>query len=196
MPCCASMPGLAEAERLYGRPLVREYDLGDAGDDARFWDVWRKRQAEVVLLLRRPDGRLVLQTKHSYLPGAYRIPTGGIRPGEPLLAALDRELREETGQRGRVARFLGVLCYRFRRRGRWEERESYVFLLDIGSEPLRSEDGEEDILDYREIAPAELTSVAGHLESQPGDWAVWGRFRALVHAFAVEAMDVMRERDP
>mgnify|MGYP000032388491 CR=1 FL=1 len=188
MQDCASVPGLAVAEALYGRPQWREYDLGDAGDDARFWEVWHKRQAEVVLVMLRPDGRLVLQTKAIYPSGAYRIPTGGILRDEPLLDALARELREETGQQARVRCLLGVLCYRFRRAGVAHDRQSYVFLLDIGPEPLRPEDGEEEISAYREVRLEDLPAVAADLECRPGEWAVWGRFRALVHWFVAGAL--------
>ena len=188
MGACATVPGLHEAEALYGPALRREYDLGDAGDDARFWEVWHRRQAEVVLVMLRPDGRLVLQTKAIYPPGAFRIPTGGICQDEPLLDALTRELREETGQQARVRRLLGVLCYHFRRGGVAHDRQSYVFLLDIGSEPLRPEDGEEEISAYREIRLSDLPQAAANLESTRGDWAVWGRFRALVHWFVAEAV--------
>lgn len=184
---CPAVPGLAAAEACCGRPEVREYDLGARGDQERFWEMWEARQAEVVLVIRRPNGRVVLQTKGFYPPGAYRLPTGGIRPQEDLLAAVRREMREETGLEARIVRFLGVLCYRFTRRGEAMTRASYVFLLQAGTEEMRPQDGQERISGFREVPVDELEGVAAHLEGLAGEWAVWGGFRALVHRFVAEA---------
>ena len=182
------VPGRPEAERLYGRAEVRTYDLGDWGDRDRFWEMWHNRQAEVVLVLRRPDGRLILQTKAFYPAGTFRLPTGGVKERESLLAAVAREVEEETGLAAQVACFLGILCYRFRRGGRPMQRASCVFLLDAGPGELCPRDRSEQITAFREVPPADLDAVAGRLEQMPGEWAVWGRFRALAHRFVVEAM--------
>ena len=181
-------PGLGEAEQAYGRPEVRYYDLGDLGDEDRFWEMWHKRRAEVVLAIRRAGGRVLLQTKAFYPRGTYRLPSGGIYEGEPLLEAVRREMLEETGLQARIVCFLGVLCYRFRRHGQPQERASYVFLLEDGAGKPVPRDQAEGISGFREVAPEELEAVARQLEAMPGEWAVWGRFRALVHRFAAEAM--------
>lgn len=185
---CLAALGLAEAERLYGRPAVRRYDLGDCGDLERFWEMWRKRQAEVVLAIGRPGGRLLLQTKAFYPEGTYRLPSGGIEEGEPLLDAVRREMCEETGLEAQVLRFLGVLCYRFRRQGEAQERASYVFLVDGGAGVPASHDEAERISGFCEVPAAELDAVAERLARLPGEWVVWGRFRALAHRFVAEAM--------
>ena len=145
--------------------------------------MWGHRQGEVVLVLRRPSGCILLQTKAFYPAGAYRMPTGGIGEGEPLLAAVQRELREETGLQGRVARFLGVLHYRFTRGGLEQERSSYVFLVDLGPEPPQPEDESERITGFCEVPPEALPEVARRLAQMDAEWAVWGRFRALAHEF-------------
>jgi 8-oxo-dGTP pyrophosphatase MutT (NUDIX family) len=183
-----AVPGLAEAQRLYGEPQVCAYDLGDCGDVDRFWEMWERRQAEVVLVLRRPDGRIILQTKAFYPAGTFRLPTGGIRPREDLLAAVRRETQEETGLAAQPLRFLGNLRYRFRRLGVPAERESYVFLLDAGPGALRPQDETEQITAFREVCPAELVGVAAQLAEMVGEWSVWGRFRALVHRFVAGAL--------
>jgi 8-oxo-dGTP pyrophosphatase MutT (NUDIX family) len=57
------------------------------------------RRAEVCYLMHRgrPQEGLLLHTKTIYPTGAYRLPTGGIQPGEAALATLAREIAEETG---------------------------------------------------------------------------------------------------
>ena len=71
----------------------------------------RDRRAEVVLILPRPGGRLVLITKPDYPGGVYRLPTGGIDPGEFVLAAASREALEESGLAIRPS--VSVLTRRF-----------------------------------------------------------------------------------
>ncbi len=183
-----AIAGVAEAERLYGRPVERAYELPDCGDLDRFWEMWESREAEVVLVLRRADGCVLLQTKLFYPPGAYRLPSGGIRADEDVLAAVLRETREETGLPARPVRFLGVLRYRFEHCAQPMERASYVFLLEAGPGRPWPQDEAEQISGFREVPPGELVAVAEQLERLPGEWAVWGRFRALVHRFVAEAM--------
>ncbi len=185
--------GIAEAEERLGGPDVRSYDLDDWGDDRRFWEMWGGRQAEVILVICRADGRIVLQTKRFYPPGVFRLPTGGVHEGERLLDAVRRELREETGLTTPPERFLGVLRYRFRREGVPMERASYVFLVRGGATPLRAQDEREGISAFREVPLSQLERVAESLESLPGDWSVWGAFRALEHRFVAEAVGVRRE---
>jgi ADP-ribose pyrophosphatase YjhB (NUDIX family) len=185
--------GLAEAEERLGTPVERTYDLDDWGDDRRFWEMWESRKAEVILVICREGGRVVLQTKRFYPEGVFRLPTGGVREGERLLEAVRRELREETGLEASPERFLGVLHYRFRRGGRAMERASYVFLVRGGAAPLAPQDEGEGISAFRDVPLSELPSVARSLESLPGDWAVWGAFRALAHRFVAEVVGVRCE---
>jgi len=185
---CLSAAGLAEAEQRYGRPEVRRFDLGDVGDEERFWEMWRARRAEVVLVIRRAGGRVLLQTKSFYPEGTYRLPTGGVREGEPLLDAVRREMLEETGLEAEIVRFLGVLCYDFRRGGQAQQRASYVFLLDNRTGLPAPCDEAERISGFREVSLPELALVSQQLEQIPGEWAVWGRFRALAHRFVDEVM--------
>src|SRR5258706_8266241 len=64
------------------------------------------------MVVRRPNGKLLLSIKPFYPRGAYRLPTGGIHPGEPVFDALARETHEETGLRTEVRRFLAQIAYR------------------------------------------------------------------------------------
>lgn len=69
-------------------------------------DGYTTREAARAVLI-DPDGRVALLhvTNDSY----YKLPGGGIDPGEDPLQALERELLEETGCRAEVTHELGTV---------------------------------------------------------------------------------------
>jgi 8-oxo-dGTP pyrophosphatase MutT (NUDIX family) len=169
------------------------------------------RYGEVCMVVRRPNGRLLTAIKTFYPPGAFRLLTGGIAHGEPIVAALLRETQEETGLEVAVRRFLALITYRLQ-----VERAvapgpgcalhtahldfvTFAFLLDEVGGALGAHDDAERIAAYREVAVAELPAVAAALEQAPderhpdieGSWRDWGRFRAVVHRVVYEALSTL-----
>jgi 8-oxo-dGTP pyrophosphatase MutT (NUDIX family)/N-acetylglutamate synthase-like GNAT family acetyltransferase len=68
--------------------------------------ILQKRTHDVTMLIEGPDGRFALMSKHSYPPGIFRSPSGGVKPGEDLVAGAIREAKEETGLDITLKRFL------------------------------------------------------------------------------------------
>jgi len=181
--------GLERAVERYGRPAVRRYTYRVG---RRFFDDSKSdtkvRVAEVIILLRRRNGNYLVHTKAFYPEGVYRLMSGGIKPGEDLLASLRREAREETGLCVRIERFLGILHYEFI----WGDDRvafaSYLFLVGEMGGVLRCNDAHEQITGFREVTLADIASLARQLEALPEDWADWGRFRAAAHRMVVEGL--------
>lgn len=60
------------------------------------WKVLQPHVAGVAVALRDGDGRLLL-VRHSYGPGAWALPGGGMGAKEDAAVAARREMREELG---------------------------------------------------------------------------------------------------
>ncbi len=148
----------------------------------------RGRRGEVVLVLRRPDGRLWLHSKSHYPAGIYRLMSGGIVKEEPALDAAKRECWEEAGLTIPIADCLGAVRYELRRNDESLRFISYFFIFDVNDAAPASQDPSERICDYRAIAPAELPAVAAALRNAPPTWRDWGYFRAVGHDFVAERL--------
>lgn len=151
----------------------------------------RKRDGEVVLAIRRPDGLLLLHTKPFYPPDTWRMPTGGVEWGETPAEAARREIAEETGLPARPDRLLGVLTYEVLAEGETAlvHFASAVFLALAPDETPVRHDPQEQISGYRWVAPAALREIAERLCRLPPDWEDWGRYRALAHLFTAAALE-------
>lgn len=168
------LPSLSHLIQRYGEPSHLTFVLSSVN----FPPLDRGRHGEVAMVIRRPSGRVLLQTKSMYPPGIFRIPTGGIKEGEDIGEALFREVHEETNLAVEVERFLAVITYLapdatpvFR---------TYVFALREEGGELLVNDVAEEISQWREVEVEELQQIAAELRAITGEWALWGKFRAVV----------------
>ena len=186
---------VTELARRYGEPRRLDATIHDGFDDP----IRRKdRFGEVLMAVRRPNGKLLVAIKTFYPRGAYRLPTGGIHHGESIHDALVRETKEETGLDTAVRRYLAAIAYRGSSSPTAPPLfHTFAFLLDELGGTLGAIDTEEQIEDWREMAPSELRAQANVLESLTtegkksigGSWADWGRFRAIAHRAVADALE-------
>jgi 8-oxo-dGTP pyrophosphatase MutT (NUDIX family) len=161
------------------------------------------RYGEVCMVVRRRNGLLLTARKTFYPADAYRLLTGGIHLGEPILEALLRETEEETGLDVAVRRFLAVVGYELQHTGSSAPRaprrhafHTFAFLLDEIGGTLACYDPDERVEDFREIAVDDLPQLANTLDRlgqgyDPeinGRWRDWGRFRAVIHRAVYHAL--------
>jgi NAD+ diphosphatase len=171
----------------YGEPRRVDAGLQGAPFDPL---ILTDRFGEVCMVIRRPNGRLLTAIKTFYPSGAYRLLTGGAKHGEPIEAALLREVEEETGLDVEIRRFLAVIEYHLspeNQEPRTENRLSntqqadtrhtahdtqpgymfvtFAFLLDEVGGTLGAHDPEERIASFREVEVAELPALAATLNN-------------------------------
>ena len=138
------------------------------------------RRGEVVFAIRGPQGGTLVHRKTFYAEGIFRLPSGGINHGEPVLEALRREVREETGLAISASHCLGVQDCRLRYNGFSVRFVSYIFHIHQTVGQLRIGPGE-NIAEFREVSPGGLAEIAALLRREPPPWSGWGRWRALAH---------------
>lgn len=174
---------IAQLSRALGQPYRHHVTLPVELTFFRRWgEKFRTRRGEVLFLLPRPGGLLVHRKRH-YPAGVWRLLTGGVELGEGVLDALRREVREEVGYTPQPRRFVALVTYEFVHRESTLSFVTYMFLMSYSQHPLvLGADGE--VAETREVPLDELAHIAHTLRALPGEWADWGRFRAVVHSLA------------
>jgi 8-oxo-dGTP pyrophosphatase MutT (NUDIX family) len=146
----------------------------------------RKRRGEVVLLIENNKGQILLHTKSFYPKGVYRIPTGGIHFGESVLAALEREMYEETGFNVLSKKLIALTLYQFTNSKSHVGFPSYLFRVKTTMTSPRPQDSGERITNFCWIDVSELEAVTDCLLNLNEAWNEWGKMRAVPHRLALE----------
>jgi NAD+ diphosphatase len=181
---------IAQLSAEYGTPRRERCALDVSQGTHEWWssDKVRRRDGEVVLFIQRRNGNLILHTKDFYPDGVLRVPSGGIKEGEAVAAAVHRETLEETGLQVDIERFLVLVEFEFHWQGQVTRYPSYSFLLHELKGDLGSLDPQERIAALTEVPFSELPAVARGLENVPPSWHDWGQFRAIPHRLVAELM--------
>ncbi len=186
-----------EIEQLaahYGQPLCHVTNQAARYVyEANYLQGPQRRQAEVCMVVQRGPRRLLTFRKPFYPQGAWRLLTGGIKPGEAIFDALQRESEEETGHRLPVRRFLCAIEYQGAEQACFA---TFAFLLDGAGRALTPIDQDEQVEAFRDIGVDELPQIAAFLTQIPPVyspeletlWSEWGIFRAVVHRLVWESL--------
>lgn len=192
----ARMMDPREVEELAGRfgePQRRSYCLQVS---SATYDAWSRKissgpvacRGEVIMVILRPNGNVLLHTKNFYPEGVYRLLTGRVLWEDDVEQTLRREVAEETSLDVSVQRFLGLIEYEFRCQARSVPFVSYIFELHEFGGTLCCLDQGEGITDFREAAISELSEIAAHLDNLESRWKDWGQFRAVAHHMVGELL--------
>ena len=143
-----------EWERRYGIPVVREWEQTISRGEMDMVLGSRKHGRSHDITLFIFDGeRLALIAKHSFPPGGYRAPSGGLEPGEALERGAPREAKEETGLDIVLERYVLRIEAVFTEGNRTQPWVSHVFTA-------RRVGGRLEPIDRHEIAKATYGTLA------------------------------------
>ena len=125
------------------------------------------RRHDVTFAILAGDGRIVVIRKPQYPAGAWRIPSGGIRPGEAFAEGTAREAFEETGLEIELTGYPLVVRAAFTHRGHADRWTTHVVTARAAGGALDPRDiGEIDAARWMTLA--ELTGpVADVLRATP-----------------------------
>jgi ADP-ribose pyrophosphatase YjhB (NUDIX family) len=185
---------LESLAKQFGQPRRSSYSLRVSPATYAAW-VQKTSQGpvacrgEVIMVIVRPNGNVLLHTKDFYPDGVYRLLSGRVLWQEDVEKTLRREVAEETSLDVSIQRFLGLIEYEFRCRGKSLPFVSYVFELRECGGSLCCLDQGEGITDFREAAISDLSQIAAHLERLESRWKDWGQFRAVAHHVVRELLD-------
>ena len=175
---------LAPIRERYGEPAVLEWEseISEREYGTATYDPLRTHDVTLFIF---NSNRLALIRKSMFPPGVWRPPSGGVKPGEDFVEAVQREAFEETGLRVELERYLVEAQARFVYRPPELDWRTHVFLARTVDENLEPRDTEE-------IAGARwgtLEELAGPLRERllATGHAFW-RYRVALHDAALATL--------
>lgn len=172
---------VAPVRRRYGRPREWRPTVRLTAHDLRALGMGAPgRRHDVTFAVRDAKGRVAAIRKPSFPPGAWRIPSGGIAPGESFEEGVLREALEEIGLAIEVEAYLMVARARFLHPdGSVDRWTTHVVSARPASGTRLAPRDRREIDDARWMTMDELTGpVAAVLRAGPGGLL---RYRADLH---------------
>jgi len=143
---------IKEIEEKYGSPEVVHLAYEMKQHEFEFLkSTMKDERAHDITLFIIKEGKVVVISKHSYPPGAYRAPSGGLRQGEPFEEGAIREAYEETGLNVQLQRYVLRAHVKFSHREEYVNWTTHVFTAVPVSGTLEP-------IDKREIAQVRLAT--------------------------------------
>jgi ADP-ribose pyrophosphatase YjhB (NUDIX family) len=101
-------------EDSYGNPAILTAEFVMNPDEFTFLKKSRKfeRSHDITFFIRKDD-KWIVNSKHWYPRGLYRIPSGGANPGETVEEGTRREAYEETGCEIEILKYFLRIGVRF-----------------------------------------------------------------------------------
>lgn len=149
-------------------------------------------RSDVVMVLQRPEGKVLVNSKSFYPEGIFRLPSGGIHPGESPEEAFTRETLEETSLPAVIESKIAKITYRCVCGEESVEITSHIFLGSLTTQPPHPIDTDEQISAYKEVCISELKEIADQLTHLTGKWQGFGRFRAVAHIIVAQYLANLR----
>lgn len=157
--------------------------------------IQQKRTHDVTMLIEGPDGRFALMSKHSYPPGIFRSPSGGVKPGEDIAAGALREAREETGLDVELKRFLLNITLDISREAEVVTWDSYIFHATTQDTVLKPTDLKE-VKDTVWAGREHLLAMAVKLKETGNGGLVYRGDLTSASLWALDNPLVLREATP
>lgn len=144
---------IARFSARYGLPRVIELDWPIGVDELAMVRASRKHGRRHDFTVFALDGeRVVVIRKPFHPPGVYRAPSGGIKPGESIVAGTQREMHEETGLWVEIDRYILRVETRFTAGIEAEDWVSHVVTAHAVG-------GRLEPIDTEEIAEAQVVTL-------------------------------------
>jgi 8-oxo-dGTP pyrophosphatase MutT (NUDIX family)/N-acetylglutamate synthase-like GNAT family acetyltransferase len=118
---------------------------------------------DVTLLIEGLDGRFALMSKHSYPPGIFRSPSGGVHSGEDIAVGALREAHEETGLNIELKNFIANITLDITFENDLITWDSYIFYATTQDRLLKPTDLKE-VKDTTWATPMQIHEMSEKLK--------------------------------